>query len=124
VAVRSFSPDGAFYDFLAKEMLAMFFIALIFLAMGLLLGCSMKRYKLSGSTAVGIILLAYFLSIITAMNKDLDWLKYFTPFKYFDAAELFRTGSFEGTFLLLSAGIIVVCVAAAYWAYNKRDLYI
>ena len=124
VAVRSFSPDQAFYDFLAKEMLAMFFIALIFLAMGLLLGCSMKRYKLSGSTAVGIILLAYFLSIITAMNKELDWLKYFTPFKYFDAAELFRTGSFEGTFLLLSAGIIVVCVAAAYWTYNKRDLYI
>ena len=124
MVVRSFSPDQAFYDFLALEMLAMFFIALIFLAMGLLLGCSMKRYKLSGSTAVGIILLAYFLSIITAMNKDLDWLKYFTPFKYFDAGELLHTGQLDGGFLLLSAGIIVVCVAAAYWFYNKRDLYI
>jgi len=25
---------------------------------------------------------------------------------------------------LLSAVIVVVCVAAAYWIYNKRDLYI
>jgi len=30
----------------------------------------------------------------------------------------------NGTYLLISAGIIVVCVAAAYWSYNRRDLYI
>ncbi len=56
--------------------------------------------------------------------EDLDFLKYFTPFKYFDAGELFRTGKMDGAFLLLSAAIIVVCVVAAYWAYNRRDLYI
>jgi ABC-2 type transport system permease protein len=58
------------------------------------------------------------------MQEKLDFLKYFTPFKYFDAGELFRTGKMDGTYLLLSAAIIVVCVAAAYWIYNRRDLYI
>jgi ABC-2 type transport system permease protein len=124
LAVRSYNPDRAFYDFLALEMQAMFIIELIFLAVGLLLGCAMKRYKLAGSTAVAIILVAYFLSIMSGMQSNLDFLKYFTPFKYYDAGELFRTGRLDGLYLLISAGIILVSVAAAYWVYNKRDLYI
>jgi ABC-2 type transport system permease protein len=124
VAMQSYNPDQAFLDFLALEMQAMLAIELIFLAIGLLLGCAMKRYKLSGSTAIAIILATYFMSIISVMHKDLEFLKYFTPFKYFDAGELFRTGKMDITYLLLSAAIIVVSVAVAYWIYNKRDLYI
>jgi ABC-2 type transport system permease protein len=124
VAVQSFKPDQAFYKFLALEMEAMFVVELIFLAIGLLLGCAMKQYKLSGSTAVAIILATYFMSIMAVMNEKLDFLKYFTPFKYFDARELFRTGRMDVTYLLLSAAIIVVSVIAAYWIYNRRDLYI
>jgi ABC-2 type transport system permease protein len=124
VAMQSYNPDQAFLDFLALEMQAMLAIELIFLAIGLLLGCAMKRYKLSGSTAIAIILATYFMSIISVMHKDLEFLKYFTPFKYFDAGELFRTGKMDITYLLLSAAIIVVSVALAYWIYNKRDLYI
>ena len=37
---------------------------------------------------------------------------------------LFRTGKLDPGYLLLSAAIIVVCVAVAYLVYNKRDLYI
>lgn len=123
-AVQSYNPDRAFYDFLTLEMQAMFAIELIFLAIGLLLGCAMKRYKLSGSTAVGIILTTYFMSIISGMQEDLDFLKYLTPFKYFDAGDLFRSGQLNGTYLVLSAIIIIVSMAAAYWIYNRRDLYI
>jgi ABC-2 type transport system permease protein len=124
VAVRPYAPEPAFYGFLALEMQAMLAIELIFLAVGLLLGCAMKQYRLSGSTAVGIILVTYFLSIVSALQANLDFLKYFTPFKYFDAGELFRTGRLDGGYLALSAAIIAVCLAAAYWIYHRRDLYI
>jgi ABC-2 type transport system permease protein len=124
VAVQPYNPDQAFLNFLTLEMQAMFAIELIFLSIGLLLGCAMKRFKLSGSTAVGIILVTYFMSIVSGMVEDLNFLKYFTPFKYFDAGELFRTGAFNGTYVALSAVLVAACVAAAYWVYNKRDLYI
>jgi ABC-2 type transport system permease protein len=124
VAAQSYKPDQAFYNFLTLEMEAMFVIELIFLAIGLLLGCAMKQYKISGSTAIGIILVTYFLSIFVGMQANLDWLKYFTPFKYFDAAVLFKNGNMDAGYLLLSAVIIVVCVASSYWVYNRRDLYI
>ncbi len=124
VAVHSYRPDQAFYRFLALEMQAMLAIELIFLAIGLLLGCAMKQYKLSGSTAVAIILTTYFMSILSGMNKNLDFFKYLTPFKYFDAGELFRTGKLDSMYLLLSAAIVIVSVTGAYWTYNRRDLYI
>jgi ABC-2 type transport system permease protein len=124
VAVRSSNPDQAFYDLLALEMQAMFVIELIFLAFGLLLGCAMKQYKRSASTAVGIILATYLISILSVMQEKLDFLKYVTPFRYFDAGDLLRNGRLESMYLLLSAAIIVICVAGAYLAYGRRDLYI
>lgn len=124
-AVQKYTPDAAFYRFLRLEMAGMFALELIFLAVGLLLGCGMKRYKLSGSTAVGIILVTYFMSILAAMNQDLEFLKWFTPFKYYDASAMYKTNNLaEPAFLFLSAGIILVCLVGAYLLYNKRDLYI
>lgn len=124
VAVRTYNPDQAFNAFLRLEMVAMFLIELIFLAVGLLLGCAMKQYKRSASTAVAIILATYFMSIITGLQQKLDFLKYFTPFKYFDAGVFFHTGRLDTTYLLISGLIILVCVVAAYFTYNRRDLYI
>ena len=124
VAVQNYNPDQGFYHFLGLEMVAMFVIELIFLALGLLLGCAMKQYKRSSSLAIGIILLTYFLSIISSMQANLDFLKYFTPLKYFEAIPKLNLVRLDLPYLLLSAGIIVVCLVGAYWFYNKRDLYI
>jgi ABC-2 type transport system permease protein len=84
----------------------------------------MKHYKRSGSTAVAIILITYILFVLSSMQDNLDFLKYFTPFRYFDAGDMLQTGHMDVSFLLLSAVIIVVCLVSGYWIYNKRDLYI
>jgi ABC-2 type transport system permease protein len=121
---QRYNPDASFYKLLTLEMEAMLMIELIFLAVGLLLGSAMKQYKLASSLGIGIILVTYFFSIITVLKQNLDFLKYFTPFKYFDAAQIYKDGRMDGTYLLLSAAIIVVCVVIAYLTYNRRDLYI
>lgn len=124
VAVRPYNPDRTFYGFLGLEMWAMFTIELIFLAIGLLLGCALQQNKRAGSTAVAIILATYFITVLSTMQEELDFLKYFTPFRYFDAAELFRNGRMDGVYLLLSLAVIVFSLAGAYLVYNRRDLYI
>ncbi len=124
VAVQSYNPDAVYYEFLALEMQAMFLISLIFLAIGLLLGAMMKRYKRSGSTAIAIILTTYFMSILSGMQENFEFLKYLSPFKYFDAGKLYQTGQIEGTYLLAAAAIVAASLALAYWTYNRRDLYI
>ncbi len=122
--VAKYQPDSEFYSFLMLLLLALFILQMIFLAVGILLGCAMKQYKRAGSLAVSLILGTYFLSIISDLSENLEILKYFSPFKYFSPAMLLNESKFDINFVLLSAGIIVVCIVGAYVTYAKRDLYI
>lgn len=124
VSAARYQPDSAFFKFLTLCMLALFIMQLIFLAIGILLGCAMKRYKLATSTAVFLLLGTYFLSVIVTLNKNLDFLKFFSPFQYFDAARLLHESRFNGVFIILSIAIVIVCMTGAYLTYSKRDLYI
>jgi ABC-2 type transport system permease protein len=62
--------------------------------------------------------------VISGLNEDLDFLKWVTPFKYFDPGRLMRESRFDPAFLGVSAGIIIACLVAAYLSYQRRDLYI
>lgn len=124
VGAQDFQPDGKFYGFLSLGMPAIFIMQLIFVAVGIFLGCTMKRHKRAGSLAVSVLLVTYILSIIATLSKNLEFLKYFTPFKYFDPATLLHDARIAPLYLLLSAAIVVVALAGAYLGYARRDLYI
>jgi ABC-2 type transport system permease protein len=124
VSSTPYKPDSAFFRFLALCMLALFVLQLIFLSLGVLLGCSIKRYKAAGSAAISLLLVTYFLSVIVTLNQKLDFLKYFSPFKYFDPAFLLHESRFDFVFVVLSAVIIIASMAGAYLNYAKRDMAI
>jgi ABC-2 type transport system permease protein len=124
VSAAHYQPDRGFYSFLALCMLALFIMQLIFLAIGIFLGCALKRYKMASSAAISLLLGTYFLSVVSALNKNLDFLKYFSPFKYFDAAEILHKSQIDTAFVGLSLVIIVVSMLGAYVTYARRDLYI
>ena len=119
-----YQADSQFFQFVARSMLALLILQLIFLSVGLLLGCALTHYKRAGSLAISVLLGAYFLSILAGLSEDLQFLKYLTPFKYFNPADLLHSGAFEPVYLLLSAGIVAACLAGAYVGYARRDLYI
>ena len=123
-ATASYSPDAAFYKFLNLCMVTLFVLQMIFLAIGVLLGCAMKQHKRSGSVAIGLLMGTYFISIVAGMNENLEFLKIFSPFTYFDRAQLLNESSFDPLYLLLSLVIIVVAYTGAYVTYGRRDLYI
>jgi ABC-2 type transport system permease protein len=97
---------------------------LIFLALGIFLGCVMKKHKLSGSLAVSILLGTYFASVLAGMSKDMEFLKYFSPFKYFDPFLMLKDSGLDPLYVLLSLAIVAVLIVGAYLTYQKRDLYI
>ncbi len=123
-ARKQYAPDSEYYKFVNLSMAAYLLIQLIFLALGIFLGCAMKRYKRAGSLAVTIILATYFASVLAGMSKDMEWLKYISPFKYFDAAQMLRDGSLDVLYVLLSLAIVAVFISAGYVVYKRRDLYI
>ena len=121
---QSYAPDSEFYDFVSTSLWSFFFLQLIFLALGVFLGAALKQHKRAGSLAVSILLAAYFASFLTELSENMDFLRYVSPFKYFDPLLMLRESRLEGGFALLSLLITALAFAGAYYAYSKRDLYI
>lgn len=124
VGALSYNPDRQFFTFVALTMAALFVLQLIFLAVGILLGSAIKRYKQAGSLAIFVLLATFFLSILIGLNDKLGSLKVLTPFKFFDAATILRQSRLDMPMIGLSVAIVILCMVGAYWAYAKRDLYI
>jgi len=124
VAVAPYEPDSGFYDFLFLLMQALFIMQMVFLAVGILLGCALKQYKQAGSIAVSLLLGTYFLSVISSLSENLEFLKYFSPFQYFNPAALLNESRIDLNYVWLSLGIIAVCILGGYITYARRDLYI
>ncbi len=119
-----YQTDAQFYDFVTRSMVALFIMQLIFLAVGLFLGCAMRHYKRAGSIAVSLLLATYIISVITGLDPQLNFLGYLSPFTYFDPGALLRGAGLDPGYLLLSGAIILAAMIGAYWSYSRRDLYI
>jgi ABC-2 type transport system permease protein len=124
VAAGQYQPGSEFYEFLALSMVALFVIQMVFLAVGFFLGCSMKQYKRAGAVAISVLLGTYFLSIISSMNENLEFLSYFSPFTYFNPATILNESTIDLAYVGLSLAIIAVLIVGGYYTYARRDLYI
>jgi ABC-2 type transport system permease protein len=124
VSAASYSPEPGFYRFLTQGMAALLILQVIFLAIGVFLGCALRQHKRAGSAAISILLGTYFFSVITGLKEEWDFLKYLTPFEYFDPSLILHESRIDPVFLWLSLGITTFCLAGAYLTYARRDLYI
>ena len=122
IGAQRYHPAPAFYAFLRLEMAGMCFIALFSWALGVAFACLWKRPRQAASAAMIVVLAAYILSTVQALDQRLDFLKWFTPFKYFDAGDLYRHGALNGVYVTLTLVITLVLVAASYTAYSRRDI--
>jgi ABC-2 type transport system permease protein len=102
-----------------KLLVGMFILQIMFLLIGTGIAALSKNTKAPASSATGILLAAYMLSIGIDMNEKLDFLKYLTPFKYFEAKNLMFGGAFDPVFLVLSIGIILILLNVTYVFYKK-----
>ena len=105
-------------------MVAMFILQLMFLSIGTGIAAASKRPKSAASIAMAVLLVSFIISSAISMYDKLDGLKYITPFKYFEAEKLMKSGGLDPVFVVLSVVIITAMVCVTYVFYKKRDLSI
>jgi ABC-2 type transport system permease protein len=99
----------------------MFILQLMFLTIGTGIAAASKQPKSAASIATVVMLVSFILSSAISMTDSIEFLKYFTPFKYFEAEKIMNEG-FEPVFVILSVIIIAVMSFVTYVFYKKRDL--
>lgn len=99
----------------------MFFVQLIFIALGFFIAVVTKRIKSVLPISLGIVFGFYILEMFGSVIGD-DKMKYITPFKYFDLAYIIENGKYELKFIILSIIIIVALIGGSYKLYSKKDI--
>ncbi len=97
------------------------FLQLIFFSVGAAVAGINKHQKSSASIATSVLLLTFILYFVINLNDKLDFLKYLSPFKYFEAHAIITNG-LDPFYMVLSLIITVVLIASTYFTYSRRDL--
>jgi len=100
----------------------LFIMQMIFFALGSVLAGLFKNPKLPSIVATTILLGTYITWVVVDLNSNLNFLKYVTPFKYFDASVIISNGHLDPFYVGLSVVIIAVFITTTYITFNKRDL--
>jgi ABC-2 type transport system permease protein len=124
VSTSKYNPDQGFFNFLGLCMLSIFVVQIIFLSIGMLMASILKRYKKSGSISAAILLCTYILSVLIGFSEKIEFMKYITPFKYFEPLYLLNNNKMEVVYFILSLGIISLSLIGTFVFYQKRDLHL
>lgn len=119
-----YNPEPEFVRYLLLLGGGIFFVQMIFFTFGILIASLISDYKKAGKIILGVIIGTWSLSSVISMVDSLDFMKYASPFKYFEASVLVDTMKYEGIYLVLSFVLIVLSAIGSLYFYQKRDLYI
>ena len=77
-----------------------------------------------GGTAIalGVTIGGYFINIISLASKDLEWLKYITPFSYASGSYINENGAIELPCLIIGLAVTALSIAVTYLYYNKKEI--
>lgn len=101
---------------------ALYILQMLFLGIGLLLGGLLKRSKTGTSIGSAIILGTFLLKVVIDLKKDINYLDFLTPFRYFNPSDLMSKMQLDPWYSLLAIVVAIVCAALTYYFFNKRDL--
>lgn len=102
--------------------LTIFFIQLIFLALGIIISVIVQKIKSVLTISLATVFAFYFVGMFSDTTRY-EVKRYFSPFKYFDTAYIMKHSGYETTFLIAGAVLIILAIAASYIVYNKKDIH-
>ena len=122
--VDYFSKSTAGHSDVALLCAALFVLQILFFVIGTAIAAVTHRAKAAAGIATAILLLAFVLYFAINLSGHIDWLRYLTPFKYFEAQTILADGHLDVFYLALSGSIGIVALAVTYYFYRRRDLAI
>ncbi|MGJ7919007.1 ABC transporter permease subunit [Neobacillus sp. LXY-4] len=102
--------------------LTVLFVQLMFLALGIMLSVLMKNIKSVLTVSLATVFAFYFLGMFFDTSGE-EAKRYISPFKYFDTTYIMNHSSYETSFLIAGAVIIILATAASYFVYAKKDIH-
>ncbi len=96
--------------------LTLFFLQIIFMAIGLVVSVFFKKLKSVLPISLGVVFGFYMVGALTSA-------RYISPFKYFDITYIINNAGYEASYLVTAAVIVVVAIITSYIIYIRKDIH-
>lgn len=103
--------------------IAAFIVSNVFMAISLVFSIVIKNVKAPIQVGIGIFFGTYILGIVSKLNENIEFLKYFSPYDKFIPADIVA-GGLDINYILLSLVIIVISIIITIISYNRKDFRI
>lgn len=97
------------------------FVGFIFSSVGLLVSTIMKSTRSSAAYTIGIVFGTFVVGATSAVVKELEFLRYFSPMDWIKAQKLMHSGLLPMEWAI-GISIIVICPLLAWLRYRRKDL--
>lgn len=95
---------------------------LTFSAIGFLVSVFINKSKKITPISLGIVMVSFFLGMLSEITDKLEFLKYISPFKYFEVKNIIPSNEIELKYIVIMLGINIICISLAYIIYDKKDI--
>jgi ABC-2 type transport system permease protein len=105
-------------------MAGMLLAQLLFLSIGMAAAAVLKNPKAAGPVASAYMFTAFFLKLGLDITDKYQWLRFLTPFRYYDAVTILKASALDWGYVALSIGLIALFTGVTFYYYRLRDLYV
>lgn len=113
-----------YFGDVTKLSLGYYLIEIIFLFLGIFISTTMKRVKLATPITSLVLFITFFFSIFAQLFTQVEFLKYLSPFSWFDPTYLLGVFDFEIPFIIVYIVVLIISIALSFKFYNKREMEI
>mgnify|MGYP001591462785 CR=1 FL=1 len=102
--------------------ITLFFVQLMFLALGIIISVVLPKVKSVLPISLGTVFTFFIIGMFAATTGD-DAMRYITPFKYFDTNYIMTNSGYEVSFIIIEIAFIALAITASYFVYSKKDVH-
>ena len=121
ISVAAFEEGPSMSGDIIFLMPAIFFLQLWFLMIGASFAAVMRRPRRAGMYSAAVLLATFVISAFVDITDRFGFLRYTTPFKYFDPKTIFAEHRYSITYILITAVVVTLLLAWSRMAYQNRD---
>lgn len=103
--------------------IAPFLMQMAFGFLGTMISVFIAKTRSVYPISIGVVLGSYFLSIASTLTDGGEFLKYFSYFKYVDAADIVENLGFSALYSFLFAGSICLFLIISYVFYIRKNIH-
>lgn len=122
LSIAAFAKETIDMNLFFLLALSLYAIQWLFLALGTLIATLLRKLKSVIGVGLSVVFALFIMNLMQSIFEE-EWLRYLSPFQWFERGYLFANGHFEWPMVMMWGVVTVGSLIAAYLVYVKKDVH-